>query len=509
VAENAKLMKKSDNLHQLIHSLTKAEKRSFKLYAAQHTKNDNSNYILLFDAIEKQKIYDERKLKEKLKKYSFSKNLSRTRHLLYHLILRTLRHLDESKDLIGKLSVLQHDVRVLISKAMYEQAYLQLQKAERIARESGLNNVLLEILDDQRKVLPYTSRRNINKKLVALAEDRVRLVRQYGREVEYRSLLDSITLLYSTIDFEILPRENNVIEAIWKNHYLNDDRQAESFLSQIYYYEIQSLVAQSKYDFILAVEVLEKARKLWIDQRDKVDVFRDDFIRITAAYVMCCISGGQRCDNFDEILDELRWMAPVSRQLATRNFFLTSALDFIHSITKKNIENCKVQLFTVKDLVDQHIDKISLNWKIILFYHIAIYHFLNKDFDEVLLWISKIKAFEKTDIYPHIHNYSKLLSLMAQYELASFETLKEDVEKTYKYLEKRKGVKEVEHAVLNCVRKLLKARHDSDTRGAFSGLKNSLLTIEANKTPLQLLTSNVLHHWVSHRLQDEDIAILN
>ena len=52
-------MNKSPALFQLIKSLKQAEKRYFKIFAAKNTKGNDNNYLKLFEAIEKEKIYDE------------------------------------------------------------------------------------------------------------------------------------------------------------------------------------------------------------------------------------------------------------------------------------------------------------------------------------------------------------------------------------------------------------------------------------------------------------------
>ena len=59
--------KVNDFLHELIQSLTKSEKRYFKLLSSRHTIGEENNYILLFDFIEKQDLYDEEQLKSHFK----------------------------------------------------------------------------------------------------------------------------------------------------------------------------------------------------------------------------------------------------------------------------------------------------------------------------------------------------------------------------------------------------------------------------------------------------------
>ena len=67
-------MKATDDLHRLLHSLTQNEKRYVKVFASKQSSGDNSNAMLLFDAILEQKEYDEQKLKDKLNLIHLSDN---------------------------------------------------------------------------------------------------------------------------------------------------------------------------------------------------------------------------------------------------------------------------------------------------------------------------------------------------------------------------------------------------------------------------------------------------
>lgn len=70
-------MKPSTELHDLIKSLTKSEKRFFKLHSA--LQSGPKNYLKLFEAIDKQPVYDEEEVKALFKKETFIKHLPRRR----------------------------------------------------------------------------------------------------------------------------------------------------------------------------------------------------------------------------------------------------------------------------------------------------------------------------------------------------------------------------------------------------------------------------------------------
>ena len=81
-------MKPSAELFDLVKSLSKSEKRFFKLSSSLQT--GEKNYLQIFDAIEKQSSYDEAALKKQFAKETFVKHFpSEKNHLLPRIILES------------------------------------------------------------------------------------------------------------------------------------------------------------------------------------------------------------------------------------------------------------------------------------------------------------------------------------------------------------------------------------------------------------------------------------
>src|ERR1051326_5972973 len=79
----------SNELFELIKSLSKTEKRYFNLFVSRHSANDN-NCLKLFKFIEKQKDYDEKALRQFFKDEKFIRQLPVTKIYLYGQILKSL-----------------------------------------------------------------------------------------------------------------------------------------------------------------------------------------------------------------------------------------------------------------------------------------------------------------------------------------------------------------------------------------------------------------------------------
>jgi len=78
-----------DNLFQLIKSLSKNEKRYFRLSASTHKRR--TQHLQLFSILDRQQEYDEAAVREFFREQGFTEQLHVARNYLYRMILRSLR----------------------------------------------------------------------------------------------------------------------------------------------------------------------------------------------------------------------------------------------------------------------------------------------------------------------------------------------------------------------------------------------------------------------------------
>jgi len=101
-------------LFKLIHSMTKAEKRYFKLYASSMGLSKNYKiYILLFDLIEKQEKYDEKELIQVFKNKKLEISFSTTKSRLYDSIMKSLRAFHAGNSVDTRLRALLQNAEIL------------------------------------------------------------------------------------------------------------------------------------------------------------------------------------------------------------------------------------------------------------------------------------------------------------------------------------------------------------------------------------------------------------
>ena len=125
-------MNSSNDVFQLIKSLTGPEKRYFKL-SCKYTAKDTNNYMRLFEEIDKQSVYNEERIIKKFKQEKFIKHLPSEKNYLYNLILKSLRMYHSVKTTDNNLKGLLQDIRLLYDKELYTLCLKKIKKAKNIA----------------------------------------------------------------------------------------------------------------------------------------------------------------------------------------------------------------------------------------------------------------------------------------------------------------------------------------------------------------------------------------
>lgn len=138
-------MTPSTELFELIRSMNKAEKGYFKKYAQLHTKGKGNSYLALFDAVAKQKEYDEKKLIAQLQKHNFIRQLPYWKNYLYSRILDALENYHSEMNINIRMRKAMNRAELLLSRGLYSHSARLVKKTKRFAEDFGLHHTLLEI----------------------------------------------------------------------------------------------------------------------------------------------------------------------------------------------------------------------------------------------------------------------------------------------------------------------------------------------------------------------------
>ncbi len=138
----------SEQLFTIVKSLTKAEKRNFRLYVQRLQSNEDTLYVRLFDILDKMEEYDEDQVLARMEDLSKERFVNVKRHL-YTQILKSLRLIFENIESIKVREQIDF-AHILYSKGLYLQSFKLLDRVKEMLPDSGHDLLRLEIIEFQK-----------------------------------------------------------------------------------------------------------------------------------------------------------------------------------------------------------------------------------------------------------------------------------------------------------------------------------------------------------------------
>lgn len=126
-------MAKINSLYLLVKSLSKGERRYFKLYTS--LQQGSKDYLYLFDLIDEGNI-DIEEIKSVFAKEKKNASFEATSKYLFKVITDCMLHVRTEKDITSKLATALLKVNILFEKSLYEEGFKQLQKIQEKAEET-------------------------------------------------------------------------------------------------------------------------------------------------------------------------------------------------------------------------------------------------------------------------------------------------------------------------------------------------------------------------------------
>ena len=225
----------SKHLFQLIKTLSKQEKRYFKLYTSRYSKAKDNNYRRLFEVIDRQKIYDEAAIKQVFAGEKFVKQFHVTKNYLYHLILEALQAYNGEATVNHQIQEAFDKSQILYEKGLYRQTLKLLKKAEKLAETYEKFDWLLKIYK-QLKLL-YIRKLKVNEheyytQFYLQLEQKV--MRQFQNLWEYEWISNQIFSLYFKKSAARQAKERLVYQQLMQHELLKEESKALSFRAKVF-----------------------------------------------------------------------------------------------------------------------------------------------------------------------------------------------------------------------------------------------------------------------------------
>ncbi len=477
-------MSKKGSLESLIKSLTKAEKRYFRMFAG--LQSGHKNYLKLFNCLEAESNDSARQMGETL-------NLGVIKNYLGKLILRSLKNFNDGKTKHSEILHLLLEIEILFLKELYDQCFDRIKKGKKVARKYEQITLLFEFLSWERKVM----------NAVTVANKYVAMEKLLSEENEVLSILEN-KRQYDRLVNELMQQDfsnSQLMRDYLKHPLLKSEGCAKSFAALVLYYHLHYIlhtVTMSGpkgrdiiYKLILALEATPYRIQ------DNPDTY------LTALNnLMGIMLYNRETEGALGILKKIR-AVPQKYQLKRQNATL-----------KMFIKTYNVELELYRDLkewdkalelmeeIQEFINRqtIPANYLLSFYYQFAYIYFQLKRYSDSLSMINTILNNNFGEHRVDLQTYSRFLFLMIHFELGNITLLRYAVENTRRFLKKRRGTLfAFEKELLKFFSKLSVSTTHKYTV-LFQKLSSSLFRNHTEKERANILDYLDFHAWINEKL---------
>lgn len=434
-------MAKKGNLFLLIKSLSKSEKRYFRIHAAASGRD--ANYLQLFDAMENQEEYDEAEVRKKLKGKKFLSQLHVTKIYLTELILKALKNYHSDTSVHSRLLDLLKDIELLFDKELYDLCYYKIEKAEDLAGKYEKLSLLTEVIFWKRKLALAVSR---NRK------DIHDLLVKEKQTIEQMKVLN--TYWHHTINMGSLMRDDDFL------------RQLSETKSDITY-ALQSKVLHQhilyglhfvKGDIKNAEKYISTLIRLLEKYPDRIKEDPHSYVTAIGNKIGLLLSG-KRWDEIPALVSKIREV-PVRYALKNESRFTVRLWLRVFNVElemyrdSRQLEKGMVLIDEIQLFIEKRRKAIPPDYILLFHYQFANIFFLKKEYIKSMRWLNEIINSNFGNTREDIQCYARILNLIVHFELNNIIVLRYAVDSCRRFLKKKSAEISSGKTLLNLFAKL-------------------------------------------------------
>ena len=492
----------TDALFQLIKTLEKSEKRNFKLYANRNSFSEELKGVQLFDALDKMDLYDEAALLKKNKGIR-KQQLSNLKAHLYKQILSSLRLIDETNIDIALHEQMDY-ARILYSKGLYLQSLKVLDRMKEQAKKNNQLSHLQQVLFFEKNIEALYITRSMQDRADQLSKE----TDEVNERLNLVSKLSNLSLQLYSLYIKNGHCRNKEEEAevldFFNSRLTFNPANCKSFYEKLYLYQSYCWNAFIRQDFLQYYRYTQKWVDLFAEEPQMLEIE-------TAHYIkgMHNLMGAHfNLTNHQKLKETLaRFEKFCDSDLVQHNAnnriqcFVYRAISFFN---QHFLEGSFTEGVLCVPAIEEHIKEYEIyldRHRILVFYYkIACLYFGSGDYEKAIDHLNKIINW-KVDLRTDLQCYSRLLHLIAHYELGNEEILDHLIKSVYRFMAKMQNLSVVEEEIFKFIRRSF-AVTVRNIRPELERLLVKLKKVEHNRFETRAFVYLDIVSWLESKLEN-------
>ncbi len=472
-------MNTSNHLLHLITSMTKQEKRYFKLYAAFYNK-DNA-CLQLFEIIDKEKPQTEPTLHKAVQDKPFRHQVAVLKNQLSELLLDSLAAYHAAKQSSFQIRRLLTHAEVLKNRGLYEHSKKLIDRAEKKARDTHHSEFLLEIAFRKRNILmrqlAHTSETHIEQ-LYQQIESDLSMTMHTNQCLKLMDTMQVLAARYAAIP---LPGDQEKLHAIAEHSLLLDGSPADSIEAQLARANTLGTYCILTGQIEQAREHYRRAAQLWKSLPDMISERPSLYKRYLLNYLNCLLDGTDE-QEFTAVINDLKNL-PVSLSEPENTTRVTIwNIEILYHLNHGDMEKAALVIGEMERDIAHYAKQFSRVALTTLYYNCTVFYFLAGNYRRTLDRLNLLLNERIVDLKHDLWEFTHVLSIITHYELNNTDILDNMIRSTKRVLKQRETQGALKHIVLKAIRSLLSSITAQSSQAIFRTLYTDLATLLHNTT---------------------------
>lgn len=497
----------SEGLFLLIQSLSKSEKRAFKIFAERTASKEEKKIIKIFNRICKQTSYNEKEILKK-EKSLMREQMPNLKAHLFSQIMKCLSVMSYKDPDMEVISLMNHS-RILYNKCLYNEALKTIEKAKRTALKNDTMVLLLEILELEKLIIKQTTQEGNEALIESIIHQTDKTAESIKNINTFSNLAIKLNALYQRTGFI----RNSIDYRKVKNYFYSSlppyKEDKLSFHEKLYLYYSFTGFFYFIHDFKNGYVYAKKLVSLF--EANKEMIYRKSEFYIRALNNLLSAQHKMRLYNeFYETHKKLIALKRDDKFQKTKNINLNLFKTiYIHEINRhymlgeftsgtRIVRKLENELENFIPILDHHT-------VLIFYYKIACLYFGANNFKTAIKWLNKIINEREVALREDIHSFSRILRLISYFELGDEELIEYSIKSTYRFLLKKGTLQQYHNLILSFLKT---AKHLSTKQkqiAAFSKLKNQMLELKTSRYEKRAFIYFDIISWLESRIENRTV----
>ena len=494
-------------MFRLIKSLSKSEKRAYKLFADRMGGKEEKKIIRIFNRIDKQKVYNEKKILAK------EKNLNRLQmpNLKAHLYTQIMKCLATSSSRSAELKVtsLLDYSRILYNKCLYDECLRMLEKAKRSAIENDTKVLLLEILELEKLALRQTVHEGNEIRVKSIISETERTTEGIQNINIFSNLSLKLNSWYQRTGFIRNSSDYEKVKHFFESSLPKYEEKKLSFHEKLYLYYSYTGYYYFIQDFKSGYQYAKKWVALFDSQPEMI--YRKPELYLRALNNL--LASQNKLNLYEEFYETHKKLIALKRdskfsntENINLNLFKTIYLHEInrHYMLGEFTSGTRI-VRGLENELNNFIPRLDRHTILIFYYKIACLYFGASNFRMAVKWLNKIINEKEIALREDIHSFARILRLISYFEIGDEELVEYSIKSTYRYLRKKGTLERYSNLIIHFLKNSKHYDTQKKLTAAFSDLKKEMEKLQTSRYEKRAFLYFDIISWLESRIESRKV----